>query len=143
VPEPVVVASQQPAIFTVAGSGSGKGEIYVVSPDDGSLTLADEGRPVRPGDVLVIRATGLGQVNPPVREGDAAAENPPSKVVAMVKASVQGRDATVIEARLAPGEVGVYLVKVIAPDGLTTDASASVILQVGGQASPPVTIAIE
>ena len=141
VPEPVIVATQQPAIFTSDSSGTGKGLIDYVNPDNGSLAPADESHPVAGGEVLVIRATGLGPVSSPPADG-AVGSDAKSTVLAEVKVTVQGVPAEVLEAILAPGEVGVYAVKVRVPGGLVADASAVVRLTAGTQDSQPVTIAV-
>lgn len=141
-PEPLLVAPAQPAIFSVSGAGSGQGEIYVTSTE-GPRQLADAGRPAYPGEELVIIATGLGAVDPAVPDGEAGAADPVSNVVAPVRVEVQGREAQVKSAILLPGQPGRYQITAVVPDDVTADASARVVLTVGDQAvSAPVTICV-
>jgi uncharacterized protein (TIGR03437 family) len=140
-PEPVLVATSEPAAFTTGGGGAGQGHVYVATED--GLVLAGASRPAKAGEVVVVYATGLGPVTPGVKEGEAAPGQPLSEVMAPVTAAIQGKDAEVIFAGLAPGLAGVYQVNVMVPDGVTPDASAVLILNVGQQSSsPPVTFAV-
>jgi len=140
-PEAVLMATSEPAVFTTEGSGSGQGHVYVATGD--GLKLADVSRPAQGGEVVVLWATGLGPVVPGVKEGEAAPAQPLSWTVTEVKAAIQGKEAEVQYAGLAPGMAGIYQVNVKVPEGLKADASAVLILRVGEQSvSPPVTVAV-
>jgi len=140
-PEPLLVATSEPAVFTVDGSGSGQGHIYVATEE--GLKLADASRPAKPGEGVVIYATGLGPVVPTVKEGEPAPAEPLSKTVNPVTVTIQGKSVEVFFAGLAPGMAGIYQVNVRVPEGVKADASAVLILSVGEQSSsPPVTMAV-
>jgi uncharacterized protein (TIGR03437 family) len=141
-PEPVTVAPAQPAIFTADKTGSGQGQIYVVTAD-GPPALADASHPVKAGDTILIQCAGLGAVDPPVNAGTSSPDSPPSRTVNAVSVKIGGVDATVSFAGLAPGSTGVYQVNVTVPQGVTAGAAVPVVLSVAGQISPPVTITVQ
>jgi uncharacterized protein (TIGR03437 family) len=107
------------------------------------LRLADAVRPAKPGEVVVIYATGLGPVNPAVAAGEPAPPEPLSRTVNPVTVTIQGFRAQVLFSGLAPGYAGLYQLNVRVPDEVTPDGSAVVVINVGEQSSsPPVTMAV-
>ncbi|MDP3000962.1 MAG: hypothetical protein Q8N47_26000 [Bryobacterales bacterium] len=140
-PEPVLVGASQPAVFTVDGSGNGQGHVYVYAEE--GPRLADASRPARPGEALVIYATGLGPVTGKVEDGQAAPSDPPALTASPVKVTVQGQEARVFFSGLAPGFVGVYQVNVYVPEGVRADSAAQLIVTAGESSSPVVTLAVE
>jgi uncharacterized protein (TIGR03437 family) len=141
-PETVVVAPAQPAIFTKNQRGDGAGIIVGVKAD-GRQFLVDETNRVSSGDVLVIYCAGLGAVDAQVAPGEPSPSTPVARTVAEVTAIVDGKAAQVLFAGLVPGFVGLYQVNAIVPQGVGTGTQMPVILSVGTQSSPPVTIAVE
>jgi uncharacterized protein (TIGR03437 family) len=67
------------------------------------------------GEVILVYATALGQVAPPVDAGTAAPLSPLSRTVAPVTAQIGGVNAPVQFAGLAPGFAGLYQVNVLVP----------------------------
>ena len=57
--------------------------------------------------------------------------------------TVGGIDATVQFAGLAPGFTGLYHVNVVVPEGVQSGDDVPVVLNVAGQSSPPVTVALQ
>jgi len=141
VPEPLLVAAAQPAVFTVDGSGRGQGHIYGVA-EDGRLVLAGPDRPVRPGEVVVVYATGLGPVTTPVASGGAAPSSPLALVEGQVRVTIQDKDARVLFAGLAPGFAGLYQLNVETPETVTPAAAAGLVVTVNGSPSLPVTMTV-
>ena len=140
-PEPVLIAPVQPAVYSVDGTGRGQGEIYVKVDDQ--MVLADAARPAVNGEEVTIVATGLGAVDPKVPDGAAGAADPVSNVLASLRVQIQGKEAVVKSATLAPGKQGRYAIVVAVPEDVTPDASARVVLTVAEQAvSGPVTMAV-
>jgi uncharacterized protein (TIGR03437 family) len=137
-PEAVAISAAQPGVFTKDGSGQGQGLIYRA---DGKL--AEAGSAAKAGDTVTLYCTGLGATSPSVTAGSAAPASPEAKVVADVKATIGGVEAKLVSATLAGGKAGIYLVKVTVPSGVAAASDAPVILTVGGQISPTVTMAIE
>ena len=140
VPQSLVVAQAQPGIFTVNQQGTGQGSI--VKSDQ--VTLAQPGTPAGIGEVIVIYCTGLGAVTPAVKEGSPAPTTPPlSTTVNPVTVTIGGQSAPVAFAGLTPGYAGLYQVNVVVSTGITTGDAVPVVLNVAGQTSPAVTMAVK
>jgi len=137
VPEPVLIAAAQPAIFSVEQSGRGQGVIV----DTGNRFVA-RGNPAAAGDAIVIYCSGLGAVDPPVAAGSAAPASPLSMTANPVSVAIGGRLAQVLFAGLTPGFAGLYQVNAVIPEGVPPGDTVEVRLSVAGQTSPPVTIAV-
>ena len=141
-PEAVVVAQSQPAVFTKNQSGSGEG-IVVAARADGSQFLVAPGTPVGAGEVLIIYCSGLGPVAPPVTAGTAApSAEPLARTTSPVTVTVGGKEATVLFAGLAPGFAGLYQINALLPTGVTPGGAVELVLSVAGQTSRAVTIAV-
>jgi uncharacterized protein (TIGR03437 family) len=141
VPEPVNMAEAQPAIFTADKTGTGQGLVYAVS-ENGTTALAAGSQPAPAGGEILISCSGLGAVDPPLPDGTAASDTRPPVVVNPVTVTIGGREAKLLSARLAPGQVGLYEVRAIAPADAAAGDAVPVTLTVAGQTSPPVTMAI-
>ena len=142
VPEPVVLSTAQPAIFTQDQSGSGFGVIVGYKADGSASFLIDASHPVSSGDYLVIYCTGLGLVDQPVVVGNAGPSSPLANTLNPVTATVGGQNASVVFAGLAP-TLTVYQVNLIVPPGVTPGSAIPVVLTQAGQQSLPVTIAVK
>ncbi len=138
VPETITVAVAQPAIFAKDASGHGQG---VIIREDGQW--AEPGTPAAAGTAVVIYATGLGEVNPPVAAGQAAPAEPLSKVTSDVKLTIGGVEAQLLFAGLTPGFTGLYQVNAVVPPGAGAGDAVPVVLSVSGQPSPVVTMAVQ
>jgi uncharacterized protein (TIGR03437 family) len=143
IPESVPLAAARPALYATNGLGFGPGHIYR-SGEGGVLTLANAQNPVRAGDYVVIYASGLGAVNPPVEPGQAAPLSVLSWIVNLASASISigGQPAQVLFAGLAPGLAGVYQVNTQIPPGVTPGDAVPMVMTVAGQPSPPVTMSV-
>jgi uncharacterized protein (TIGR03437 family) len=139
VPEPVVIALAQPAVFV---QPDGTGMVFDVQPDDSRL-LIDSSHPASADDVVVIYCAGLGPVDPPVVAGDAAPSSPQAATTNLVTVSIDGQDAVVQFAGLVPGMAGLYEVDVVVPTGITPADNVPLVVTVAGQQSTPVTIAVQ
>jgi len=141
VPEPVIVASAQPAVFTKDQSGKGAGIVVGVKPDSTNY-LVDASHPLVPGDVATIYCAGLGPVNPASTAGAAASTTVLSSTTSAVTVSIGGQNAQVLFAGLAPGYVGLYQVNALVPAGVPVGGDVPLLLSVAGQQSPPVTVPV-
>ena len=139
--EPVTIASAQPAIFTVNGSGGGQG-VVLGFQNGGAQVLADSNNPVSAGQYVVMYATGLGAVTPPVPDGVAGPSSPLSTVNGPISLTIGGANAIITFAGLAPGFASLYQLDAIVP-AVTPGNSVPVVITVAGQTSPPVTIAVK
>ena len=142
VPEPVVIAPAEPAVFTQDFSGTGPGIVVAVKPD-GTQFEVDANHPMSAGDVAVIYCAGLGPVDPPVPAGTAAPSSPLSQTTNMVTVSIGGQNAPVGFAGLAPGFTGLYQVNATVPSGIAPGASVPLVITEAGQTSVAVTVAIQ
>jgi uncharacterized protein (TIGR03437 family) len=141
VPENITIAAVQPAIFTTGNSGSGQGQIFKVN-GDGSVTLAGPGSAATAGDNILVQCTGLGAVDPPVPAGTAASDSPLSQVTQHVSLTIGGVPADVQIAALQPGLSGFYVISATVPAGAPTGDAVPVVVSLGNQSSPAVTMAV-
>jgi uncharacterized protein (TIGR03437 family) len=131
----IPLESVSPAIF-VEPDGS------PVLFDATTGALLDAANPARSRTRIQVMAAGLGRVTPDWTAGvEAPLDNPP-KVVADVRALLDGTPMTVTRAVLAPGYVGWYLVEIEIPAVVNTGAS-ELYLDVDGHASNRVRVYIE
>ncbi len=132
VPEPIVVGTAHPGIFTTTGT---QGAILNVSNQ-----LVDSGNPATALDVIVIFCTGLGAVNPPAQTGQTATSG---VAVLQPTVTIGGAMAVLQYAGVAPGYVGLYQVNAVVPSGLTTGPAVAVVITQNGVASNAATIAVK
>ena len=141
-PETLVVAAAEPAVFTQDQSGTGAGVVFVVKPG-GTPFLNTAKAPASAGDALEIYCTGLGAVNPTVRDGAAAPAAPAAQTINPVTVSIAGQHASVTFAGLVPGFAGLYQVNVTVPGGINPAPDAALVVTAGSSSSPTVTLAIQ
>ncbi|MBM3736450.1 MAG: hypothetical protein FJW39_11750, partial [Acidobacteria bacterium] len=139
-PESVVVAAAQPAVFTMDGSGRGAAVVTAKRGDAEFEVSAEE--PATAGDELTILCSGLGPVTPEVAAGAAGPEDPLATVINPVTAMLAGTEVPVAFAGLAPGKAGVYWVKLVVPEGLPA-GDGELVLSSSGASSPAVTVAVK
>jgi len=140
IPQTVVIAAAQPAVFTPDSSGKGPGIFTGFKPD--GITPLPAGAPVSANDIITIYCTGLGAVSPPVPAGSAAPAAPLSNTVNQVTATLGGVPAKVLFAGLAPTFAQLYQMNIVIPSGVTP-GNAALVLSVSGQQSAPVTIPVQ
>jgi len=110
----VEVRPTAPAIFTVDQSGSGLGAIRAAAQS------------------LEIYCAGLGEVTPAVPAGAAAPASPLARVIAPVRVTVDGAEAEVYFAGLAPNFAGLYQVNVAVPPAARRGLRVPVVVTAGG-----------
>ena len=137
-PASFVVAAAAPAIFTVDGSGHGQGAIL-----DQDTSVNSDLNPADRGSIVVLYASGAGQMAPDSEDGAITATDP-AQPVAPVSVLVDGQDTEVIYAGAAPGLVaGILQVDFRVPPQVRTGAAIGILLKVGRFTSQPgVTLAI-
>ena len=133
VPSFFTVGGAQPAIFTMSQTGSGQGAITNAV----GTAVVDQSAPARPGDAIVIYATGLGTVDPPANPGTI------SQITNSISVLIGGTNVTILFAGLTPGYNGLYQVNAVVPSGIATGNQVPVIMTVAGQPSNVVTIAVQ
>ncbi len=140
-PEPLTIATAQPAVFTQDQSGKGAGAITVVKAN-GVQFNANPSHPASAGDTLVIYCAGLGAVTPSVPTGSAAPGSPPAKISNTIAVTIGGQPAPVAFAGLTPTYAGLYQVNVTVPHGVPAGPNVPVVITVAGLSSSPVSVAI-
>jgi uncharacterized protein (TIGR03437 family) len=102
--------------------------------DASTGVLLDSTKPAHPNGRVQVLATGLGQVTPDWPTGLAAPLNDPPRVVAPIRAYLDGAPVEVTQATLAPGYVGFYLVEIQLPR-IANAGSSDLVLEAEGQQS--------
>ncbi len=110
--------------------------------DSASGVLLDATKPARQNSRIQILATGFGQVTPDWPTGLAAPLSDPPRVVAPVRAYLNGSPVEVTQATLAPGYIGFYLIEVQVPR-LVNAGPAELLLEAQGQQSNSVRVYLE
>jgi len=117
-----------PGIFTIDGSGKGQGAILIANSPNIAMPHTDgiPSAPARHGEFVSIYATGLGSVNTEVPGGSAAPLQTLDKVKAPVDVIIDGQNADVSFAGLAPGFTGLYQVNARIPVSASAGDAISV-----------------
>jgi uncharacterized protein (TIGR03437 family) len=143
-PRQIPIAPVSPGIFTTQ---FGVGPAIAIN-GDGTLAAPENSipglrtRPARIGEVIVVLATGLGQVDPPGRTANASVDAL-RRTMATPTVLIGGREATVHFSGLAPEFVGVNQLNVGIPQGVQPGNAVPIQLRMGSiTTSDRVTIAI-
>lgn len=146
VPISVDVAAAQPAVFlNPQANAAAQGTIFAVRTTSSGQTsfLAGPSTPATAGDTLVIYCAGLGGVDKTIAPGAASPSSPPAKTTDQPQVTVGGKNAPVAFSGLTPGLVGVYQINAVVPSGVTAGDQVPVVVNISGQVSPAVTIAVK
>jgi uncharacterized protein (TIGR03437 family) len=139
--EPITreLASSAPGIFTINASGRGAGAIL---NQDGALNGPDQ--PAPRGSVVMIFATGQGELSPQADFGTTASFTTLHRPVLPVLVRMGDETVTPLYAGSAPGlTLGLLQVNATVPLSLTPGPAVPVTLVIGSASSPPgVTLAV-
>jgi uncharacterized protein (TIGR03437 family) len=109
-----------PGVFTLTSNGGsfppGVGPAAVLHAD---YSLVTQSNPAVVGETLQVYVTGMGSVTPAVADGAAPSSTTLSTVDDGVAIFVDGQQATVAFAGLAPGFAGLYQINFVVPSGIT------------------------
>jgi uncharacterized protein (TIGR03437 family) len=139
-PVSVDVQTYAPAFFTL------NGRTIAATSADGSTVIADPSLapgagPAKPGDTIVLYATGLGSTNPQVSPGDIAEEQAP--VTSAVTVTINGTAlpaSDILYVGVTPQAIaGLQQVKIRLPASLP-DGDITVLISVGGVQSASGTV---
>lgn len=103
-------------------------------------TAVSDAAPARPGEPLILYASGLGAVSPAVEAGTSAPASPLAQTVIRPTVRVGSAAADVQASVLAPGQSGVYQVNFVVPPGQA--GRVPVRLEAAGQSSNIVQISV-
>jgi len=117
-------------------------------PREVGQALGIDTAPARPGDILEVFATGLGEVAPQVGTGEPAGADPLSRTtqtpIVNFGRTFAGPFATPEFVGLSPGFVGLFQVNVAVPETAPTNPRTRITLEFpDGSRSNPVEIAVE
>jgi uncharacterized protein (TIGR03437 family) len=146
VPIEVDVAPAQPAVFlNPQPNAPNQGAIFAVrnATSGQSSFLAGPSSPATSGDTLVIYCSGLGAVDQTIAPGAASPASPPAKTKDQPQVTVGGKTSVVAFSGLTPGLVGVYQINAAVPAGVAAGDQVPVVINISGQVSPAVTIAVK
>jgi len=127
-PQNPLIVPVQPAVFDADGIAAAlDSEGRAITPQN----------PARIGDLLQLFVNGLGAVDPAVETGAAAPDS--STVRSRVRVSIGGVEAPVAFQGLAPGQVGMYLLKVLLPSAISPGDEVPIIIRQEAFSSNPIT----
>jgi len=141
-PSALSVGSASPAVATLDGTGRGQGQIYRIAPEV-EAGFATPANPVRPGESILVVATGLGPTNPLVDEGKAVAAESRFGTTGDVRVRIGNALATDVAAWLMPGQIGIYFVSAVVPAEAPTGDAVPVVVSANGVESQVVTMAVQ
>lgn len=131
----IAIAGASPGLFTLTATGRGQAAAL---NEDGSVN--GPARPANRGGILILYATGLGPLQPPIATGSVPSTAVLSRTP--VQVSIGGHQADVLYAGAAPGSIaGVYQINVRIPPAAPTGGEIPVILQAATAASSPLVTA--
>jgi uncharacterized protein (TIGR03437 family) len=128
-----VIPMSAPQILTTASGPA------IFHEDFSPVTSA---RPARPGEILIVQATGLGPTRPSVDPGQPFPTDASLPVNSPLAVTVNGQNAEIVNGFGWPGLVDTYRVDFRVPDGLAA-GTASVQLNAAWIAGSPVQIAVQ
>jgi adhesin/invasin len=123
-----------PGLFLTAG--------FRAAALNGDLSPHTPATPLAASDYVVLYATGVGPVTPPVPDGAPAPAVPLSLINAPVQVSIGGKSALVTYQGLTPGLAGLAQFNVIVPAGLEPGDQA-VFITINGLRSNPGLITVK
>ncbi|HWP85728.1 MAG TPA: IPT/TIG domain-containing protein [Terriglobia bacterium] len=131
------LASQNPALFSANGTGTGPGAVL---NQDGTPNGASN--PERIGRVLQVFANGLGEAVPSVPTGFAAQSDPLSVSIRPPEVTIDGKPAARQFSGRAPSAVGLDQINVTIPEGVRTGMPVPLVISAGEKVSNTVTVFI-
>lgn len=147
---PITLSASAPGLFSTDSSGNGQGAILNGADNSVAATtgMFPGSHPAAPGSVVVIYASGLGPVTPPLPSGVGSGANgsPFPQLARLPQLTVGGQSIPAGNFQfygLSPTYVGLYQLNVVLPANIPTGNAVPVIVTTAeGQTSNTVTMAI-
>jgi uncharacterized protein (TIGR03437 family) len=133
--EPLVMGMPLEAVAPAIFVDRDDGAPFVLDLSSG--TQVDAMHPARSGSSIQVFMTGLGRVRPDWPTGMPAPLEDTPRVLAQVRATLDGQQLEVLRATLAPGYIGYYLVELRLPE-LVDSGAQLLVVEAGGRQSNPV-----
>ena len=131
----ILLDAAAPGIFTISQDGRGTAAAL---HEDGVTSVTAQS-PARPGEVVVLYATGLGTVTPSLPTGARSAGN---VTVSTARVTIGGTPGEVQFSGTAPGFVGLNQINVRIPPNTGSAPNIPVVLIMGSRQSNTVTIPV-
>jgi uncharacterized protein (TIGR03437 family) len=109
-PVTVYTANTAPGVFSLGGNAIGP-----AAAQHSNFSPVDANNPARPGDTVLLYASGGGAVTPSIPDGSAAPSTQLSSVTAATLVDFGGEQGDVAFAGLTPGLAGLYQLNVLVP----------------------------
>lgn len=129
----VTIQPAAPSVFHSGTAGPQTGIPTIVRSTNN--TLVTNSNPIHPNDEIIIYATGLGAVSPPVADGAAGPTSPLAVTTTPPTVTIGGMNLRVDYAGLAPEMVGVYQINANVPYKVPTGLSVPLVIDQGGAAT--------
>lgn len=127
----IPTAPASPGVFSADGSGGGQALVWNA---DGSQNSANH--PATRGSVIMLYATGGGQLSPALQDGTLVPANPLPQPVLPVTARIGGQPASAVTATGVPGSVaGLLAISIEIPGTANPGTAVPIAIQVGDQIS--------
>ena len=143
-PAAIAIGAASPGIFTVNQRGSGQGQVWYTGAD-GNERLASPESPVSPDSLITIYANGLGATTPALVEGMPVPSQEGAvlhEVRGQIEVLIALRRATLKQAYLVPGLIGVYAVVADIPPETPPGSAVPLQILVNGAESQIVSFAV-
>ena len=138
----VTIVESAPGLFTF--NAAGKGQTAALNSDyslNADFDLFPGSRPEAAGNYAIIYATGIGNTNPLVADGQPAPSATLAVGIGTTTVTVGGITAQVTYSGLAPGYVGLWQINVLLPENLPTNF-ATMLLVTKARLSQTTTLAV-
>jgi uncharacterized protein (TIGR03437 family) len=139
-------APATPGLFGFGGPEPRQGMIlHAADGADGAGTPVTAADPARPGEQLIVWATGLGMLDTDAPPHAGVPYNGPGdpSLLYPVSASVDGQPAQVVSARLPQGAIGIYDIRLLVPASLPAESVAHLVISQSGVPSNTVTFPVK
>jgi uncharacterized protein (TIGR03437 family) len=104
------LAACAPGIFALSAGGTGYGAVL-----HADFSLVSPDKPAKQGESVQVFLTGLGAVNPPVKDGEAAPKDPLSRTISPFGFYFGGIGTATLFQGLTPGSAALYQLNIQIP----------------------------
>lgn len=137
------VADSAPGVFTVTSSG--RDQAAAVNSDytlNAAFDRFPGSHPEVGGNYVTIYATGIGNTNPLVGDGQPAPSAPLAVATSTTAVNIGGVSAQVLYSGLAPGFVGLWQINAVLAGSLATNFATPLKVELKSRLSPETTLAV-
>ena len=139
-------APATPGLFGFGGSEPRQGMVlHAAEGSPGAGTPVTATNPAEPGEQLIVWAAGLGTLDAEVPPQAGVPYSGPADAPLLhpVWASIDGQPAQVLSARLPPGGIGIYDIRLQVPASLPLESMARLVISQNGVSSNAVTFPVK